>query len=592
MVTNPSKQSAISGDVAHGSRWREFGAAFALLLIAIAVYSPSWGNGYVWDDDAYITDNVMMESLGGLRRIWFELGATPDYYPLTFTLIWVQRRIWDVSWATGFHITSTLLHAANAILMWRVLVRLCVPGAWIAAALFVVHPVQVESVAWATECKTLLSFFLSLASLHAFLSFDPITPSGLPVPVRRWRWFAIAAICFVAALLAKTVAVTVPPVMAIIFAWREGRASWRRLPWLGLLLVLSVPMCYAAFWTQHHIVGTHGAIFDLTLAQKVLVAGRSLWFYVCKLCWPTEIIFIYPRWTISAEALWQWLYPLSAVTLVASLAAFRRRLGWGPLVALLVYGVTLAPALGFFKIYWQVYSYVADHVQYAAAAAIFALAGSGFVAWGKRSGPQLPMLVCWLVLVALGARAMTQSLVYRDRMTLWRETLDANPGAVMARINLANEHSKMGNHQTALGLLQQALDSAPRDREILFNIANELAATSRDREAVDFYRRAIDIAPRFPDARNNLGNALLRLGNLPDAIEQMRIAVSLEPSNPNFHFNLGIALANAGRYTESEAHLRESARLRPDDSEARLRLKQVMQASWQQVCDQNNSAPR
>lgn len=588
MTTKRLSQPAVRLAFTPGSHWREAGAAFILLLIAVTVYAPSWRNGYIWDDDAYITDNVLMESLDGLRRIWFELGATPDYYPLTFTLIWVQHRIWDASRATGFHITSTLLHAANAIVLWRLLVRLGSPGAWLAAAIFVVHPVQVESVAWATECKTLLALLLGLASWHALLRFDPINSDPFAVPVFRWRWLVIAAVCFIAALLAKTVAVTLPPVMAIVFAWREGRASLRRLPWLGLLMVLSVPMCFAAFWTQHHIVGAYGAQFELSVAQKFLLAGRSSWFYLSKLCWPTNFIFIYPRWTISPVIWWQWLYPAAAVALVAILAALRRSLGWGPLAALMAYGVTLAPALGFFKIYWQVYSYVADHVQYAAAAAIFALVGASYAFWVRRVGARLPMIVAFLVLVALGTRAMAQSLVYRDRVTLWTATLEANPGAVMAQINLAVEYSKIGDHQAALALLMQALDSAPDDRDIYYNIGNELSALSQEDKAEGYYRRAIELDPRFPDSRTNLGKALVRLGDLPGAIEQMRIAVDLVPSNPNFQFNLGIALANAGHLNEAEARLSAAATILPYDEGVQGALQKVRAA----IAQRKQKGPR
>lgn len=585
------------------SRRRQFLIAVGYILLAVAVYAPSWGNGYIWDDDAYITNNPVMEVSGGLRAIWFNLGATPDYYPLTFTLIWIGRQLWGVENATPYHIVSTLIHAAGAILFWRLLLKLRIPepGAWAAAAIFVVHPVQVESVAWATEIKTLLAFTLGIASWLAFIRFDPLAGDETKTPQLRWGWLVVSVVCFVAAVLAKTVAVTLPMTMAIVFCWREGRSCIRRIPWLALMLAFAAPMVYAAFWTQHHVVGAHGAKFELSSVQRLLLVGRTPWFYLAKLVWPLELIFIYPRWELSPGVWWQWLYPAATVAFLVTLAALHKRIGWGPLAAVAVYGVTLGPALGLFKIYWQVYSYVADHVQYAAAAAMFAIAGAVYAAWARRS-PKAARLAIWLVLIALGARAMAQTLVYRDRMTLWNQTLADNPDAVMARNNLAIEYSKIGRHDLAIGLLLEAKNAEPDDAEIRFNIGNEWAALAeqtraevireetRTREAgpqaeaarhrvaelrgeakkleltaMQSYREAIELNPGYADAHSNLGKALMRLGDLAGAVEHISRSVEIEPANPHFRFNLGVALANAGRLQEAEASLSEASRALPRD---------------------------
>jgi len=347
-----------------------------ILALAATAYAPALRGDFVWDDDDYVTDNPTLTNLDGLRRIWLEFGATPQYYPLVYTTFWIEYHIWQLH-PFGYHLTNVLLHMVNALLLWAILRRLAVPGAWLAAAIFAVHPVHVESVAWITERKNVLSGAFYLSSMLLYLRFAGIGPDR-PSGRRRWAYFVLALLLFACALLSKSVTCTLPAALVLLLWWRRRRLRasdlWPLIGWLvvGLLMALTT------VWMERHHVGTRYIDWSLSPLDRCLIAGRAVWFYAAKLLWPAKLTFFYPRWHIDAGLWWQYLFPLAAVAVIAALWWLRSRLGKGPLVAVLLFVGTLTPALGFVDVYPMRFSFVADHFQYLASAGLIAL-GAAFL---------------------------------------------------------------------------------------------------------------------------------------------------------------------------------------------------------------------
>ena len=367
---------------------KTFAHAAIIVAAVLVVYIPVWQAGFIWDDDQYVTKNVTLRDGAGLKRIWLDIGATPQYYPLVFTTFWVERQMWGVTHPAGYHITNVLLHAANAVLVWIALSRLKVPGAWLGAMLFAICPVHVESVAWVTERKNVLSGLFYLAALLAYFRFSGID-NGNDVPSSHWRFYFLSLIFFAAALLSKTVTCTLPVVLGLILWWKTQPLRWQKFIPLIPLALLAVPAAMLTAGIEQRHVGARGPEWDFSFLERTLIAGRAVWFYVCSIFAPINLMFIYPRWGIDAGQWWQFLFPAGVLIALGLLWFWRKRLGKGPLVASLFFVGTLTPALGFVNIYPMRFSFVADHFQYLASIGVIALiaaAATRVCARWSRSG--------------------------------------------------------------------------------------------------------------------------------------------------------------------------------------------------------------
>ena len=427
--------------------------AMTLVVATVAAYRPAWYGGMLWDDDGHLT-KPELRSLEGLGRIWFDLDATNQYYPLLHSAFWLQYRLWGDQ-TLGYHLVNIVLHALNALLVALILRRLRVPGALLAAAIFALHPVHVESVAWMAELKNTLSGFFYLASALAYLGFDER---------RRRGMYTLSLALFAAALLCKTVTATLPAALLVVFWWRRGGLNWRRdvLPLLPFLALGATAGLFTA-WVERALIGAAGAEYDFTLIERCLIAGRVICFYLGKLLWPTNLIFIYPQWNISQSVWWQYLYPLGIIlTVLAGLWLVRRR--WrGPLAGMLFFCGTLFPALGFLNVYPFRYSLVADHFQYLASLGIITLFAAGLARLAASSvlacsGSRAAMLT---ILSLLGVLTWHQSQQYRDVETLYRTTLSQNPSCWMAHNNLGSVLEASGRPEEAVRHYQQALRIKP-----------------------------------------------------------------------------------------------------------------------------------
>jgi len=504
-----------------------------IILLVFLAYLPALHGGFIWDDDAYVTHNPTLHDGEGLRQIWFKVGAVPQYYPMVHTTFWLEYHLWALN-PVGYHLINVLLHAIAALLLWQVLRRLPAPGAWLAAVIFALHPVEVESVAWVTERKNVLSAVFYFAAALAYLRFVAWEKPGSPNRL-LWSWYLGALVLFLAALLSKTVTCSLPAVLLLVCWWKKGRVQRSDIIPLLPFFVVGVALGLMTAWIEKYNVGAQGADWSLTFADRCLIAGRALWFYAGKLVWPAHLTFIYPRWKIEPAVWWQWLFPVAAVGVVAGLWLGRRRIGKAPLVAVLFFAGTLGPALGFVNVYPMRYSFVADHFQYLASVGLITLCAAGLA--------RIPRVIPATLIVLLGVLTWQQAGMYRNLETLWQKTLARNPDCSMAHNDLGSLLYDQGHIEEAMEHYRKAIQSDPNNCEALINLGIAFAARRQFNEAIENYRRAIEIQPNDCDTLNNLGATLATEGRFDEAIENFRRVIQIYPNHCGALNNLALVLA-------------------------------------------------
>jgi Flp pilus assembly protein TadD len=572
--------------------------ALAALLLAsatVAAYVPAMANGFIWDDDSYVLKNTLLHDLTGLRRIWLEPASLPQYYPLVHTTYWIEHHLWGLK-PLGYHVTNIVLHAASAVLLWRLLRRLSLPGAYFAAAVWALHPVCVESVAWITERKNVLSGTFYLLSVLTYFRF--CGAGAEPAPRRRWGLYAASFGLFVAALLGKTVTASMPAVILVVLWWKRDRLRWAEVWPLLPMLAVGAAMGVMTAWLEVMHVGARGTEWAFSVVDRFLIAGRALWFYASKVFWPVNLTFIYERWRIDAGAWRQYLFPLGVVAVLAALWLARRprgpsharrprgashagRLGKGPLAAALIFAGTLFPALGFLNVYPMRYSFVADHFQYLACIALVALSVAVITqvlarAKIERAAVRLPAALGLLVLLA--ALSWHHCLAYRNAETLYRDILAKNWNCPMAHTNLGVILYDRGEFGAAAPHFRESVRLRPDYANAYFNLAMVLTKVGRRDEATRHFTTALAIDPTFVKARYELACTLA-----PDkdeatarerqaAMRHLREILRLQPKRVDARNRLGVLLLNAGKSGEAARHFHEVLRLRPKHAEAHNHL--------------------
>jgi len=546
-----------------------------LLICAIIVaYLPAMDGSFIWDDDAHVT-RPDLRSLHGLLRIWLELGATQQYYPLLHSVFWFEHRLWGDD-PVAYRVMNVLLHAVAVCLLFQVLRRLKIPGAALAAAIFALHPVHVESVAWISEQKNTLSAVFYLAAVLAYLRFD----EERDVPS-----YVLASTFFVFALLTKTVTASLPAALLVIFWWQRGRLSWQRdvvplLPWC----VAGVTGGLLTAWVERRLIGAEGAPFELTLLQRCLLAGRVVWFYLGKLFWPVDLLFIYPRWTVNPAVWWQYLFSIGAVALVAA-AWFVRRRSRGLLAALLFFIGSLFPVLGFFNVFPFIFSFVADHFQYLSSLGII-VAISAVISLSLARMPRRPrragQALCIMLLAVLGLSTWLRSQTYSDPQTLYQTTLDKNPDCWMCRNNLGILLSNAGESGAAIEQFEATLRLKPDDSFAHNNLGKMLFQAGQFSAATDHFEQAVKQKPKSALMHMNLGSVLLTTGRLSEAVDHYQQAVRLRPTFVEARYRLGTALLLMEKLSEAKEQYESVLRLNPDHAQARSKLSELRAAESKQ----------
>jgi tetratricopeptide (TPR) repeat protein len=561
-----------------------------IVLLVVLAYLPALHGSFVWDDDSWTTNlSALFQDTSGLRSIWFQPTALQQYYPLSGTSFWLDYQFWKF-WTTPYHVENVLWHALSALLFWRLLLRLRVPGAWLAGALFALHPVMVESVAWITERKNVLSLVFYLGALLAYLRYaegvtggPPSSDSGAASGHYASRFtghstldtrhpllfYGLAFVLFLGALLAKTTTFSLPAAILLIGWWQRGQIRW----WADVLptlpfFALALGLCAVTAWLEKNHVGAQGPDFALTFPQRCLVAGHAFWFYLGKLFWPANLCFVYPRWQPNPGSGWQWLQSATAIGALFALWLARGRLGRGPVTALFFFVGTLFPVLGFMNAYGMRYSFVWDHWVYLSALGIIALAAALVVQAAESiRKPAVVYGFAAIVLPVLALLTWRQAGTYTDTETLWRDTLAKNPDCWMVHTDLGLLLKKQGRIEEAMEHYHKAIQINPNFFEALFNLGIILADKGRLDEAIENYRKAIQINPDFSVAFVELGNALAAQGKFDEAIENYYKAIQINPDFSEALNNLGIALAAQGRFDEAIENFRKAIQINPNFTE-------------------------
>jgi tetratricopeptide (TPR) repeat protein len=575
------------------ARWWPRLAPAVLLAAAVLAYWPALSGGFIWDDDTLLTASDLVKAADGLHRIWFTTEPL-DYWPLTNSSFWLEWRLWGMH-ATGYHVTNLLLHFFSGLLVWTILRRLSIPGALLAAFAFVLHPVNVESVAWIAQRKNALSMAFFLLSILWYLKheLDPVRTGRLRAPksrgrrparpaadqpnrsgLGRWYWLSLAA--FVLAMLSKGSVAILPGVLLLLIWWRRGSVTRRDVLRTLPFFVVAAALTLVNVWFQIHL-GTE-PIRHVTLVQRVLGAGAVIWFYLYKALFPIRLIFVYPQWEIRADDVRWWVPLAAAVATTAVLIRLRGRpVGRALLFAWAFFCLALLPVMGLTDVYYMKFSPVADHYQYIAIIGVVScvaaglsrlttvLIGSrglraqaeGHQADGREAGipeeettsrmrgvPLVAGVLCGAWLAVLGTTTWRQSHQYANAETLYRSTLSANPSCWLV-------HNLLG-----LILIERSMD-----------------------EGVSHFREAARLKPDMVEARNNLCNASHLTGRVQDAIAECSAAVRLNPNLPVARNGLGTALASVGRSTEAQAELEAAVRLDGDFAEAHNNLANVLAAA-------------
>ena len=529
------------------------------MAATLLAYRPAMSAGFIWDDDSYLTGNPLLSGLDGLRRIWIP-GQTPQYYPVVFTSFWIEHLVWGLHPA-GYHLVNIALHALNALLVWRLGRALRLPGAWFVGALFALHPVQVESVAWITERKNVLSacsYLLAALAWLRVLERGEATREGAP----PWRPYAAMLGLFVLALLSKSVTCTLPVALLLVLLWQRRRITSRHVALLLPLLLLGLLCAWNTARLERIHVGAAGPEFDFSLAERALIATRALLFYPSKLLLPWPLVFIYPRWELEATRAASYGPLLLELAVAAAALVAWRRGARGPALALAFYAVTIAPALGFVDVYPMRYSFVADHFQYLACLGVFALAGGAAEALARRPRvaaealarrPRVAAVAGGAVLAALGGLSWCQCLAYANAETLWRTTIARNPGAWIALNNLGAVVLERDEGAEAVDLLQRALAAASSEAargDVRFNLALALDSAGRDEEALALY---LELQQTEGGMHLRIAQTLVSLGRPDEAIGHVTAAVAAHPDDADAALLLCDACEAAGRVADAIA---------------------------------------
>jgi tetratricopeptide (TPR) repeat protein len=575
---------------------REWLKAAALMAVTALFYLPAWHGSFLWDDNTHISDNAVLRVAGGLREIWTNPDATCQYYPLTFSVFWAGYHLWGLNTA-GYHILNIFLHGFAAVLLWQLLSRLRVKGALLAGAVFALHPVNVMSVAWMTELKNTMSGSLALGACMAYVRFAGLTtyPSSSDsilkynTPKLHWGYYALSLVLFQLAMFSKTAVSFLPATLLLIVWWKWERLRLRDLFPLLPMFGISIGMGALTIYIEHHSGLASGKEFSLGLLDRVLVSGRSFWFYAGKLVFPYKLTFIYERWNIDARIWWQYLYPAATLGLLSGLWLLRRRIGKGAFVAVMHYYISTSMLILAVVLYMMRYSFVSDHWQYFGSMSLIGLMAAIVTGLWERLGKRLVAcgkLLSLGLLLLLGILTWKQCEMYADNETLWKTTVERNQNSWMPHDNYGVALLQNGKVDEAIAEHYKALKLNPNSAEICNNLANALLQNNQIQEAVANYEKSISINPSNPSTYFNLGNLLLyhttqldyAILHLEKCLEMER-AAGVWQENVYAHYDLGIAFYKRGRIEESVSHYQKALEIQPGFAEARNNLVWILSTS-------------
>ncbi len=527
---------------------------FFLIFLAAVVYWPTLDALFIWDDNTFFDANPIMQDPNALYRFWFTRDA-PDYFPLVSTNLWVQRQLWGID-PFGFHAVNIAIHASNAVLFWLVLSVLNLPGAWFAALVFAWHPIQTESVSWVTQIKNVQSMFFYLAAAFYYFKYD----------LRGGTWrLGLSLFFFLLALLSKT-AVVMFPVVLLLYHWTLKPLPIKKIAQrTGPFFTMSLVFGLITIWFQYTSAGASGEEWSLTFIERTVNAGFVVWFYVQKLFVPTDLAFIYPRWSFSPGDGISWIPHFMLAAVLFLVIRFRDRWGVYPIFAIGYYLVSLFPVMGFLNIYFLLYSFVADHYQYIAGQGIIALAVCGAFSKINQLLVKFPKNIFlkygsittgFAILCVLAFLTWSQQAIYQNPIALWKDTIKKNPNAWIAHNNLGNEYSRAGRFDLAAKSYSDTLKVKPNYAEAEDNLGLALLRLNRLEESKEHFLRATHLDPTIWQAHNNLGTIFGNQGNMREAARHFEAALKIDSGNFEIHNNLGLVYGALNRREDALFHFK------------------------------------
>lgn len=604
-----------------------------LVVLTAAIYWPAIGGGELLDDDLLLTQNKIVKSPDGLFQFWFTDKAA-DYWPLTNTTFWIEWRLWGNDLA-GYHATNLALHILESVLIWFLLRKLKVPGAFWGALLFAVHPVNVESVAWIASRKNLVSMLFFLLSFWWYLNSEErfsaaesdgaqVKPAGMLARAMAfsseefaggWYWLGFGA--FVLAMLGKGSVAVLPALLLVVLWWKrplEWRDARRTLPFF----VVGASLAALNVWFQTHDTAEK-VIRDVGLVDRTLTAGGIVWFYLYKAIWPFDLAFIYPSWSVDARN-WLWWIPLCGALGATGVLFFAAK-PWRPATnafcpvwfAWLFFCLALFPVMGFCDVGFMKYALVADRYLHIPVLAIVALAAGaiGTCFAGLRPNMRWAAIVpAAVVVVVFSFVSWRQSGLYVDRFTLFQAANERNPESWMVRHTLgtcelergrpreslehfvkalelhptkdawgAQIHVQYGHALRKLGRTSEAIEqyelafaAAKPTSRIIESLGEAYREAGQTDKLLEFNARVTKLFPKNVALRGNYAAALIQAGRLPEAIRQYRLAVELEPKNADLLNNLAVAYYLFGDARQAVGCYRQALECRPDYAEAHYNL--------------------
>ena len=543
------------------------------MVLSVVAYYPALQSDYIWEDDYMVTDNPHLEDVDGLKRLWFEIGARYQFYPLVYTSYWLEHKVWGFD-ATGYHVVNLIFHILNAFLVWCLIRGLGLPGGWFVAALFALHPVQVTSVAWITERKNVLTgFFGLLAAIQFLKGFGIFGAKGSVEYPRRARVYFVAGyILFVLSLLSKTSTCILPAVLLIILWWKN-QLNKRALGWLIGLFVISAGSAVLTIYMELHHIKAVGTAWDYSLLERAQIAARSLCGYVINQTWPPNIKFFYPRWNVSEHELI--LYGPVVVwvgVLAAGIFYTWRTKQRGLLAGVLMYGIVLSPVLGFINVYCMQYSFIMDHWQYLAAIIFFALATAGLIRGAAflRISPRVLGVLGMGFLLWLTCLTFRWTGYFENEHVLWKRTLEQNPTAWLAHNNLGTWESKNGNVPAGKAHFMATLELNPDYELAQYNLGAILFREGELTQARHWLNKAVERDPQLLGAHEVLSFIELKEGRKEAARKFISQAVELGSENPDLLYHY-VALV---RPEGSAGYLHQALNKKPGMKKAKYLLAQ------------------
>jgi tetratricopeptide (TPR) repeat protein len=576
-----------------------FAGAAAIAAAAVFIYLPSISGGFILDDNHLLTESLFVKSADGLYFFWCTTRPV-DYWPMTNTTFWLEWRMWGMH-PTGYHFTNLILHIVESWLIWIILRKINIPGAFWAALIYAVHPVNVEATAWIAQRKETTAMLFFLLSMLWYCKAGGFTApaeqalAGRREEGREWEksrfssfilhpssfgaWYWLSLTAFVLAMFGKGSVAILPLLILWIMWWLRPAGTgpvcpagniepspsgailemlkrfWppytrRDIVWIAPFFLVAAVLVWVNIWFQTH--GTGEIVRTCGFLERLLGACGAVWFYLYKAFFPLRLCFVYPQWEIAARELKWWAAFAGLLAVTAVLWWYGKTWSRPLLFAWGFFGAALLPVLGFTDIGFMKFTLVADRYQHIALIGMITLTAAGLGTWMRRTRGRPRTAATALALLAVGSLAFLafrQSSLYRDAQTLYPATISLNPDCWLVRNNLGGALYQKARDNEAMQQLEKAKE--------LYN------------EAMRQFDKAVRLNPDYADARSNLAVGFIRVGRFNDAIKQCEEALRIKHNQyPEAHHNLGISLSNVGRPVEAIEHFKQALAQTPSYPDA------------------------